>query len=305
MAQRKIRIPIPPDLAAETLFRSDRTCCVCRIANKQVQIHHINDDPSDNRSANLAVLCLECHAQTQMSGGFGRKLNAEVVTLYRDHWLTSVEMRRAGDSLKSELDPAHVTTSSARSAASSDATKLESSVRLVAEKFRVQTQRMSQLTDATNSLADISREYTGAMRRATLKTQVATSQAERTGAMEELANELVQIVPRFSTQAYATGRLQNEMNREYRGILAIIKGIPKEQWRNSLTRALKAMKRDAESRLEMIDKLREANEGTSGIWGKSPRLDRTLQHMEEARQQIIDGRDNYLNLLKELDSIGA
>lgn len=103
MDQRKVRVPIPANVAAQALFRSDRTCCVCHIAGKQVQIHHINDDPSDNHPENLAVLCLECHAQTQISGGFGRKLNAKLVTLYRDHWLNVVEMRRAAESLESEL----------------------------------------------------------------------------------------------------------------------------------------------------------------------------------------------------------
>jgi len=103
VAQRKERVPIPADVAAEALFKSDRTCCVCHVAGKQVQIHHINDDPSDNHSENFAVLCLECHAQTQISGGFGRKLNARLVTLYRDHWLTVIEMRRTAESLESEL----------------------------------------------------------------------------------------------------------------------------------------------------------------------------------------------------------
>jgi hypothetical protein len=103
MVERKVRISIPDDVAAEVLFKSDRTCCVCHKAGKQVQIHHINDNPADNDPSNLAVLCLECHAQTQISGGFGRKLNAKLVILYRDHWLSIIEMRRTAESLESEL----------------------------------------------------------------------------------------------------------------------------------------------------------------------------------------------------------
>jgi hypothetical protein len=103
VAERKTRIPIPGDLAADVLFRSDRTCCVCHKSGKQVQIHHINDDPGDNAPSNLAILCLECHAQTQISGGFGRRLNAKVIILYRDHWLNVVQMRRAAETLQSEL----------------------------------------------------------------------------------------------------------------------------------------------------------------------------------------------------------
>lgn len=44
----KNRKPIPEDLAANVIFQSDFTCCVCREREKSVQIHHINEDPSHN-----------------------------------------------------------------------------------------------------------------------------------------------------------------------------------------------------------------------------------------------------------------
>jgi hypothetical protein len=61
---------------------------------KVVQIHHVDEDPSDNTFANLAVLCLECHNQTQVSGGFGRKLTDALVIKYREEWLARVIQRR-------------------------------------------------------------------------------------------------------------------------------------------------------------------------------------------------------------------
>lgn len=76
------------------MFASDSTCCVCRERGKAVQVHHVDEDPSNNTLANLAVLCLECHNQTQLSGGFGRKLNAELVVKYRQEWLVRVVQRR-------------------------------------------------------------------------------------------------------------------------------------------------------------------------------------------------------------------
>ena len=103
MPDKKVRVQVPAETAAAILFDSDRTCCVCHVAGKQVQIHHIDDNPSNNARENLALLCLECHAQTQITGGFGRSLNANLVVLYRDHWLTVVEMRRSAESLESEL----------------------------------------------------------------------------------------------------------------------------------------------------------------------------------------------------------
>ncbi|HEY7349573.1 MAG TPA: HNH endonuclease signature motif containing protein [Ktedonobacterales bacterium] len=93
--KKKKRVPIPEDLSDEILYLSDRTCCKCHIPKKPIQLHHIDEDPSNNNSQNLAVLCLECHDETQASGGFGRKLTAGQVRLYRDAWLQEVRERRA------------------------------------------------------------------------------------------------------------------------------------------------------------------------------------------------------------------
>jgi hypothetical protein len=106
VATKKTRTPIPPELAAQVLFYSDRTCCVCRTRGKPVQIHHIDDDPSHNELANLAVLCFDCHRDTQISGGFDRKLDAEQVILYRDDWLRLVSQARATVSAQTDSDSA-------------------------------------------------------------------------------------------------------------------------------------------------------------------------------------------------------
>jgi hypothetical protein len=86
---------IPPDVAAKIQFLSNRTCCVCRRQGKPVQIHHIDSNPTNNDIENLAVLCLDCHMQTMISGGFSRKLDATQVRLYREDWLNIVASRRA------------------------------------------------------------------------------------------------------------------------------------------------------------------------------------------------------------------
>lgn len=95
MPQKKKRVEIPRATEAEVQFKSDRTCCVCRIKGKPFQIHHIDDNPANNDPHNLAVLCLECHNETQIRGGFGRKLNADQIILYRDDWHIQVSKARA------------------------------------------------------------------------------------------------------------------------------------------------------------------------------------------------------------------
>lgn len=90
----KIKTSIPNDLAADVLFASDRTCCVCRERGKSLQIHHIDEEPSNNVFENLSVLCLQCHNETQIKGGFDRKLTAPVIIKFRDEWLERVKLRR-------------------------------------------------------------------------------------------------------------------------------------------------------------------------------------------------------------------
>ena len=90
----KRRSPIPDDLAAEVQFAADRTCCICNVRGKFTQIHHIDSNPSNNTFENLAVLCLQCHNETEIKGGFGRKLSPSLVRKYRDEWLKDIESRR-------------------------------------------------------------------------------------------------------------------------------------------------------------------------------------------------------------------
>lgn len=90
----KDRVPIPPEVATELLFASDHTCCVCRDRGRAVQIHHIDENPANNTKENLSVLCLPCHNDTQIKGGFGRKLDAHLVTQYRRDWHERVVTRR-------------------------------------------------------------------------------------------------------------------------------------------------------------------------------------------------------------------
>lgn len=88
----KERTSIPAALAVQVLYEADRTCCVCRV-NRQVQIHHIDEDPSNNTNENLAVLCLLCHDETQIRGGFARKLGAGLVRMYRDSWQGAIRLK--------------------------------------------------------------------------------------------------------------------------------------------------------------------------------------------------------------------
>ena len=90
----KKRKKIPDEIASEILFLSDRTCCICNVRGRSIQIHHIDDDPSNNKIENLSVICLECHNDTMISGGFGRKLESNQVIKFKNDWLDRVQKRK-------------------------------------------------------------------------------------------------------------------------------------------------------------------------------------------------------------------
>jgi hypothetical protein len=87
------RVEIPEDLAATVMFESDRTCCLCRQPGRHVQIHHIDEDPSNNDRENLAVLCFQCHGEAHTKPAFGRSLNAETIRMYNDNWRRIIKVR--------------------------------------------------------------------------------------------------------------------------------------------------------------------------------------------------------------------
>jgi hypothetical protein len=94
------RVPIPADMAAKVLLAHDRTCCVCHERGKRVQIHHIDDNNSNNQEANLAALCFDCHDLTMVKGGFGRGLDAAQVAQYRDEWIARIaQLKKKADEI--------------------------------------------------------------------------------------------------------------------------------------------------------------------------------------------------------------
>ncbi len=80
----KNRPPIPPKIASSLLMANRHACCVCQ--DHRVQIHHIDDDATNNVLENLAALCLPHHDQATMTAGLSRKLKAEDIRKYKQQW---------------------------------------------------------------------------------------------------------------------------------------------------------------------------------------------------------------------------
>lgn len=65
-AGRKLRIPVPTKIRNEIISQKESTCEQCGTFDAN-QIHHINNDPADNRRANLILLCYNCHLKHHTS----------------------------------------------------------------------------------------------------------------------------------------------------------------------------------------------------------------------------------------------
>jgi hypothetical protein len=89
----KDRIPIPDNLAAEVLFASNRSCCVCRNPGRKVQIHHIDANPANNDFCNLAVICNDCHSDAHTTQAFARNLTPDLIRKYNDNWRAIVRAK--------------------------------------------------------------------------------------------------------------------------------------------------------------------------------------------------------------------
>lgn len=58
---RKLRLPLSDAKRKEVLEMNNYRCSVCGYHSKSNQIHHMDNNPSNNQIENLIVFCYECH----------------------------------------------------------------------------------------------------------------------------------------------------------------------------------------------------------------------------------------------------
>lgn len=80
------RPKVPRKIEAVLMFSNDHTCCICRKEGKDVDIHHIDGDRTNNRVVNLAVLCLNCHSKVTGRRGLGRSYSTLEVKMHKRDW---------------------------------------------------------------------------------------------------------------------------------------------------------------------------------------------------------------------------
>ncbi len=93
MNTKKARIRIQLALEKELLYKSARTCCVCRISKKPIELHHIDQDPSNNTWNNLVVLCRCCHDEAHTKHTMSKNLSLEHLRHTKESWGAEVAER--------------------------------------------------------------------------------------------------------------------------------------------------------------------------------------------------------------------
>jgi hypothetical protein len=87
-----VRPPIPVRNVAEVLWANRFICCVCRAADKSVILHHISPwaKSHSHDSKNLALVCLEHHAQAHRTGNLEQNLTPVLLKKFKEMWETEV-----------------------------------------------------------------------------------------------------------------------------------------------------------------------------------------------------------------------
>jgi hypothetical protein len=85
-----MRKNLPKNLEAKLLVESKHTCNICWI-EKNVQIHHINGDHSDDSEDNLIVIGLECHSKVHTKRDMARNYIPETLRLYKATWIDLIK----------------------------------------------------------------------------------------------------------------------------------------------------------------------------------------------------------------------
>lgn len=103
----KKRVSIPKPLQSSLLYKSAKTCCVCRVPRAPVEIHHIDENPSNNIEENLIVICKNCHDEAHTKHKLSKNLDVYNLKKFKSQWEEDVQKRSTRAMLStSNLDQA-------------------------------------------------------------------------------------------------------------------------------------------------------------------------------------------------------
>ncbi|AOT08244.1 HNH endonuclease [Pseudoalteromonas luteoviolacea] len=82
----KTRKKIPIQLENTVLYKCGFKCCVCKTDETSVQIHHIDQNPSNNIEGNLVALCSNCHDRAHTTHQLSKNLTPSRLLKFKSMW---------------------------------------------------------------------------------------------------------------------------------------------------------------------------------------------------------------------------
>lgn len=80
------RIALPKEIKNKILIEVHHRCCICVEHRKVANIHHIDENHSNNNYDNLVALCAECHADLHTKSTMRTNITNEQVRKYKEIW---------------------------------------------------------------------------------------------------------------------------------------------------------------------------------------------------------------------------
>ena len=90
----KIRKKLTDKERLEIIEKCSNSCCICQ--TPFIQVHHIDENPSNNDPDNLVPLCPNCHNIAHGKGHLTMDLNEDRLKKLRDMWYKYCEERKSG-----------------------------------------------------------------------------------------------------------------------------------------------------------------------------------------------------------------
>lgn len=81
-----MRKAITRNLASSLLMAARHRCCVCPQHRRISNIHHIDENNTNNAPDNLVGLCSECHADAHTTSTMRRNITADQLLAYKTAW---------------------------------------------------------------------------------------------------------------------------------------------------------------------------------------------------------------------------
>lgn len=88
------RKKIPRESEASVLAANQHLCCICHKEGRAVQIHHIDEDNTNNNISNLAVLCTQHHEEVGRTSRQGKGYSRREVLIYKEEWEKHCKLER-------------------------------------------------------------------------------------------------------------------------------------------------------------------------------------------------------------------